>query len=187
MTSWYSSQYTIFYIAKVWYSMLYSTFLDARWRASEHSTAGAVADLKYHDNLTWMAGQRRHGPGPRGWSTWQWRRRHGPSGASEKWRTWRTWSIMTTWLGWLGNGVMVRGHVGGRRGSGAVVTVPQGHQQKGECIILQMLHITFMLTYLAYFCIFCAYKCKWRHRINTYGVTAYFCLFVHILCIFKFA
>ena len=35
-----------------------------------------------------------------------------------------------------------------------------------------------------YFCIFYPYECIWMHRRNTYGVTAYFCIFVHILCIF---
>ena len=56
------------------------------------------------------------------------------------------------------------------------------HQQSGEsrCIFLPISHITFMLTYLAYFCIFCAYKCIWMHRRNTYGVTAYFAYFVRI-------
>ena len=61
--------------------------------------------------------------------------------------------------------------------------------QSGECIFLHMLHTTFMLTYLAYFCIFCAYKCIWMHMRNTYRVTAYFCVFVQIICywcIFKF-
>ena len=50
--------------------------------------------------------------------------------------------------------------------------------------IFAYLHITFMLTYLIYFCIFCAYKCIWIHRRNTYGVIlhilAYFAYFVHI-------
>ena len=44
--------------------------------------------------------------------------------------------------------------------------------------------MTFMLIYLAYFCIFGAYFCTQMHRKNTYVVTAYFCILVHILGIF---
>ena len=44
--------------------------------------------------------------------------------------------------------------------------------------------MTCMLTYLAYLCIFGAYKCIQMHRRNTYGVTAYFHIIVYILCIF---
>ena len=64
------------------------------------------------------------------------------------------------------------------------------HQQSGTCIFLHMLHINFMLTYLAYFCLFCAYECIWMQRRNPYGslhIFAYLCIFYAYLCIFKFA
>ena len=56
------------------------------------------------------------------------------------------------------------------------------HQQSGEWIFLHILHMTLMLTYLAYFvhilCIFCAYKCTGD---KPWGL----CIFFAYLCIFN--
>ena len=52
---------------------------------------------------------------------------------------------------------------------------------------VHILHINSMLTYFTYICIFCAYKCIWMQRRNTYRVTACFCIFYAYLCIFNFA
>lgn len=50
----------------------------------------------------------------------------------------------------------------------------------GECIFLHILHVDFMPTYFAYFCIFFTYFCIFFLKIYIRGVNSYFCIF----CIF---